>query len=94
MAKANNPLVSICILTYNYAHYLPEAIASCLRSLEAHRVHHRRLKAALKCVLPPRVVNLIRITKVAVDVDEFLSLAKITNKRAEDLLYTFHTPSL
>ena len=28
--KNNNPLVSICLPTYNYAHYLPEAISSCL----------------------------------------------------------------
>jgi len=27
----SNPLVSICLPTYNYAHYLPEAISSCLR---------------------------------------------------------------
>jgi glycosyltransferase involved in cell wall biosynthesis len=29
--KSNNPLVSICLPTYNYAHYLPAAISSCLR---------------------------------------------------------------
>jgi glycosyltransferase involved in cell wall biosynthesis len=29
-SETNNPLVSICIPTYNYAHYLPQAISSCL----------------------------------------------------------------
>lgn len=27
----SDPLVSICLPTYNYAHYLPEAISSCLK---------------------------------------------------------------
>jgi len=34
--KTNNPLVSVCIPTYNYARYLPKAIASCLRQSYKH----------------------------------------------------------
>lgn len=34
--EGNNPLVSICLPTYNYAHYLPESISSCLNQTYEH----------------------------------------------------------